>query len=468
MLYSDINLIETLSKSDSRSSQESDFSNRSISSGDDSSSESERIESMSRASDNQFQISFEDTYKDNASIKDSFTKSFMNRERKKLAEEFQNQGSKISSQMNNKDPFDNFNNPLESSYQRKLSGINIEFKENSVSDLASASQLDTSLSHLNFLVSQQRLNEEGEQVWGQTCKEINLYIQMEYCANGSLSKLIKTKQALNGGDIFFIFIQILDGLIYIHKKGFIHRDLKPGNIFIAENGVIKIGDFGLITYVAGDSLGEESIKEPDTSNLKMQNSLLLENNETLSTKDATVSIQKLEEESTQSQMRVNDIFVNNDPFVSLKNDKTPVSPIRSARKNHRIKGFKESLKTSFVGNPNVNKKQIGKNNLSTQIGTPFYTAPECQESSSYDYKADVYSIGIILFELYSKFGTMHERTVKFRALKTSSKVDNDFREKFPRVADLVELLCQTNLEERPYASSIKDSAQFRAWKQDVN
>ena len=40
---------------------------------------------------------------------------------------------------------------------------------------------------------------------------------------------------------------MLDAVAYIHEKGLVHRDLKPANIFLAENYVLKVGDFGLVT-----------------------------------------------------------------------------------------------------------------------------------------------------------------------------------------------------------------------------
>ena len=46
-------------------------------------------------------------------------------------------------------------------------------------------------------------------------------------------------------NIWNIFYQCLEGLIYIHKQGVIHRDIKPGNIFMDDKGNIKIGDFGI-------------------------------------------------------------------------------------------------------------------------------------------------------------------------------------------------------------------------------
>lgn len=45
--------------------------------------------------------------------------------------------------------------------------------------------------------------------------------------------------------------------------------------------------------------------------------------------------------------------------------------------------------------------------LSLKVGTPFYLSPEQQQEKHYDEKVDMYSIGLILFELCSNFKTTH-------------------------------------------------------------
>ncbi|KAM6367389.1 interferon-induced, double-stranded RNA-activated protein kinase isoform 2-T3 [Alca torda] len=96
-----------------------------------------------------------------------------------------------------------------------------------------------------------------------------LFIQMELCEQGPLDNWIeKNRKKQNYHKMVQnIFLQILEGVKYIHSKGLIHRDLKPQNIFISHEDKIKIGDFGLVTSVAYGTLtrnrGTESYMAPE-------------------------------------------------------------------------------------------------------------------------------------------------------------------------------------------------------------
>lgn len=76
-----------------------------------------------------------------------------------------------------------------------------------------------------------------------------LYVAMDYCSEGDLSKYIKKYKEMNTripeSTIRRWLLQIITGLKFIHDKNFIHRDLKCNNIFLDEHERAKIGDFGL-------------------------------------------------------------------------------------------------------------------------------------------------------------------------------------------------------------------------------
>lgn len=76
----------------------------------------------------------------------------------------------------------------------------------------------------------------------------HLYIQTEYCDNGNLKDfLLQTgfKGRLDDFRIWKILLELAQGVQAIHTANYIHLDLKPANVFIDWEGVLKIGDFGL-------------------------------------------------------------------------------------------------------------------------------------------------------------------------------------------------------------------------------
>ncbi|KAM9156446.1 interferon-induced, double-stranded RNA-activated protein kinase [Pangshura tecta] len=81
-----------------------------------------------------------------------------------------------------------------------------------------------------------------------------LFIQMEFCEKGTLGDWIDSRRGKENyqTESLIKFRQIATGVEYIHSKGFIHRDLKPLNIFISSEDKIKIGDFGLVTSMTDD------------------------------------------------------------------------------------------------------------------------------------------------------------------------------------------------------------------------
>ena len=71
------------------------------------------------------------------------------------------------------------------------------------------------------------------------------YLVMEYVKGQTLRDIIKVNGALSQRDAEQVMMGVLNALEYSHRMGVIHRDIKPGNIMISEQGVVKVMDFGI-------------------------------------------------------------------------------------------------------------------------------------------------------------------------------------------------------------------------------
>ncbi len=73
----------------------------------------------------------------------------------------------------------------------------------------------------------------------------NYYIVMEYIEGRQLKQLLKKREKLTLTEAIDIMLQVTDGMSTAHDAYIIHRDIKPQNIMILDNGVVKITDFGI-------------------------------------------------------------------------------------------------------------------------------------------------------------------------------------------------------------------------------
>ncbi len=79
-----------------------------------------------------------------------------------------------------------------------------------------------------------------------------LYMAIEFVDGIDLSKLLRTRGIVEEATAIKIMIGCCKGLEAIHLAGLVHRDIKPGNIFLDRKGEPKIGDLGLARHVDGD------------------------------------------------------------------------------------------------------------------------------------------------------------------------------------------------------------------------
>ena len=71
------------------------------------------------------------------------------------------------------------------------------------------------------------------------------YIVMEFVDGITLKAYIKQNAPIKWQDAAGVATQVLQGIAHAHKKGIIHRDIKPQNIMLTENGIVKVMDFGI-------------------------------------------------------------------------------------------------------------------------------------------------------------------------------------------------------------------------------
>ncbi|WP_315067356.1 Stk1 family PASTA domain-containing Ser/Thr kinase [uncultured Clostridium sp.] len=90
-----------------------------------------------------------------------------------------------------------------------------------------------------------------------TQEEIN-YIVMEYVKGKTLKDIIKQVGKMNYETAISVAIQIAKALDCAHRNNIIHRDVKPQNILVTEDGVMKVTDFGIAKFSSSETITNTS------------------------------------------------------------------------------------------------------------------------------------------------------------------------------------------------------------------
>lgn len=118
------------------------------------------------------------------------------------------------------------------------------------------------------------------------------------------------------------------------------------------------------------------------------------------------------------------------------------------------------LVTDMADIPNMITKCGDKSGLPScarhtqQVGTHLYMSPEQLRGLPYDFKVDIYSLGLIFFELLEYFSTEMERIMTLRALR-DGVYPKDFPHKHPKEYDLLKKMLSSNPKERPATNELK-------------
>lgn len=84
------------------------------------------------------------------------------------------------------------------------------------------------------------------------------YIVMELINGKTLKEVIHERGRLSVDDTLSIGIQIAKALECAHKNGIIHRDIKPQNILVTDDGTVKVTDFGIAKAASSDTITHTS------------------------------------------------------------------------------------------------------------------------------------------------------------------------------------------------------------------
>ncbi len=250
-----------------------------------------------------------------------------------------------------------------------------------------------------------------------------LYIQMEFCTQTLHDRMYAPDaDIITEDDAWFYLRQICAGLAYLHDKGVIHRDLKPSNVFIAPDGSVKIGDFGLAT--------NQGVSLTSDTNQYQPNDFMNKNNTDKTEVLATIPQREEDDEEEEGDMgeKKEVVKTNDDDFL--------------------------------LGADDVLWNDGHQEDLTQGVGTMLYRALEQEGNYKGNYlqssKSDIFSLGILFFEMCWPAETRMERALNLNNAR-SRKFPNDFKRYMRKQYKLCDLCLDLDPSNRPSAQELLHS-----------
>jgi serine/threonine-protein kinase len=85
------------------------------------------------------------------------------------------------------------------------------------------------------------------------------FLVMELVEGGTLRELLRERGPMPPHAVAAVMRPVLSGLAVAHRNGLVHRDVKPENVLISDDGDVKIADFGLVRAVAEAKITSDSV-----------------------------------------------------------------------------------------------------------------------------------------------------------------------------------------------------------------
>ncbi|PIC27961.1 hypothetical protein B9Z55_020041 [Caenorhabditis nigoni] len=259
--------------------------------------------------------------------------------------------------------------------------------------------------------------------FGSFLKGSKLWIIMEYLGGGSALDLTKSGK-LDESHIAVILREILKGLEYLHSERKIHRDIKGANILLdRQTAAVKICDYGVAKSLATVLKANTFVGTPFF----------------------------MAPEVIEGDYGI-EVLACPPPFFVIPETFSRVYPILWAA--NVLVSEHGDVKVADFGVAGQLTETVKKR--ITFVGSPFWMAPELIKQSSYDYKADIWSLGITAIELANgepPHSDLHPMRVLFLIPKNPPPVLSGSQWSKP-FKEFVELCLNKDPENRPSASTL--------------